>query len=329
MAAYATDTAATSVGPEAFSSTSAEEPSESRAVHAEGHAEQEDAPPPRAPLWMENLDGTGLRVDGLDFYALLGVEPLADTEELRRGYREQARLWHPDKAGREYTQRFQVLAEAHAVLADPHQRAVYDSLLSHFPGTRLTASELHPTGFQDVQPFQASLGDLRAVATFHHAGELWAPAALGDVAWQRPERNPSCVRVSFCGSYARRLPIKHGERGNAMARGQVHDSVTTHLATLLVAGGWRDTTGPMWGDEAEEANQCPTGVVVRHCVLGVVDTSEFYERLRDRWHSEEEAAGVAVRFALESTADALRKFFRIARERARRKSLIPDGCAFA
>lgn len=64
-----------------------------------------------------------------DYYGVLGVCVTADAIEIRRPYREQALLHHPDKNPdrvEDATQRFKHIAEAYSVLKDPLQRAAYD-----------------------------------------------------------------------------------------------------------------------------------------------------------------------------------------------------------
>jgi hypothetical protein len=61
-----------------------------------------------------------------DPYEVLGVDPHADDDEIRRVYRELAMRWHPDRAGTDTTFVFQKLAAAYAVLADPATRAAHD-----------------------------------------------------------------------------------------------------------------------------------------------------------------------------------------------------------
>jgi len=70
-------------------------------------------------------------------YALLGVEPGASTEELRRAYRARASALHPDRsAGRSAaeieadTAELARLNEAWRVLSDPGRRARYDADLA-------------------------------------------------------------------------------------------------------------------------------------------------------------------------------------------------------
>jgi DnaJ-class molecular chaperone len=65
-----------------------------------------------------------------DFYGLLGVNASADTEHLRRVWRELVWQHHPDRAGAHAAGRFQKMAEAYAVLSDPTARADYDRRLA-------------------------------------------------------------------------------------------------------------------------------------------------------------------------------------------------------
>lgn len=65
-----------------------------------------------------------------DHYSILGIPRSATAAEIRRSYREQALLHHPDKNPdrvEEATERFKLIAEAFSVLSDPQQRSEYDS----------------------------------------------------------------------------------------------------------------------------------------------------------------------------------------------------------
>jgi len=64
-----------------------------------------------------------------DYYAMLGIEPDADDEELRRAWKVLATRWHPDRAGADATFIFQKLLDAYNVLSDPRARAAYDKQL--------------------------------------------------------------------------------------------------------------------------------------------------------------------------------------------------------
>ncbi|EEP82953.1 predicted protein [Uncinocarpus reesii 1704] len=65
-----------------------------------------------------------------DFYLILGVDPLAGAEEIKKAYRKKALELHPD---RNYgnvescTARFAEVQAAYDVLSDPQERAWYDS----------------------------------------------------------------------------------------------------------------------------------------------------------------------------------------------------------
>lgn len=61
----------------------------------------------------------------MNLYSVLGVEPDADAETIRRAYRSQAKRHHPDAGGN--PARFQQITLAHKVLAHPDRRKRYDA----------------------------------------------------------------------------------------------------------------------------------------------------------------------------------------------------------
>ncbi|KAJ2844697.1 hypothetical protein IWW36_005080, partial [Coemansia brasiliensis] len=64
------------------------------------------------------------------YYELLGVERSASDAELKKAYRRQALVWHPDKNHgnvEEATQVFAEIKEAYETLSDPQERAWYDN----------------------------------------------------------------------------------------------------------------------------------------------------------------------------------------------------------
>jgi molecular chaperone DnaJ len=62
-----------------------------------------------------------------DYYVVLGVDRNADDAELKRAYRELARMYHPDlNPDQRASEKFKEANEAYAVLSDPRSRARYD-----------------------------------------------------------------------------------------------------------------------------------------------------------------------------------------------------------
>lgn len=66
-------------------------------------------------------DGSG---SSSDFYSRLQVDRKASDSEVKKAYRKQAMIMHPDKGGD--TEQFKLLTEAYEVLSDPKKRALYD-----------------------------------------------------------------------------------------------------------------------------------------------------------------------------------------------------------
>lgn len=64
-----------------------------------------------------------------DHYAVLGVEPNASADEIKRAYRRLALATHPDRHpdDPEAEERFRRISAAYAILSDPAQRARFDA----------------------------------------------------------------------------------------------------------------------------------------------------------------------------------------------------------
>ncbi|MBI3089440.1 MAG: DnaJ domain-containing protein [Candidatus Tectomicrobia bacterium] len=70
------------------------------------------------------------RSSAKDYYKILGVEPNAPAEEIRKAYRRLAFEYHPDRNGGNPAaeERFKEISEAYGVLMDAEKRAQYDHL---------------------------------------------------------------------------------------------------------------------------------------------------------------------------------------------------------
>lgn len=75
-------------------------------------------------------------------YTVLGVQPTASSDVIRRAYREAVRRTHPDVARSTSTTASDMarITEAWAVLSDPARRAAYDASLRNGPPTTTQSS---------------------------------------------------------------------------------------------------------------------------------------------------------------------------------------------
>lgn len=61
-------------------------------------------------------------------YEILGVQRDASHDDLKRAFRRLALEWHPDRNwSAEASTRFQLIAEAYAILTDAHRRPAWHS----------------------------------------------------------------------------------------------------------------------------------------------------------------------------------------------------------
>lgn len=86
----------------------------------------EEVPPPPLPKPKRRAS----RAKVPEYYALLDVGVDATYDEIRKGYRRQALIWHPDKnrgQQEEATERFKRITLAFDTLFDPGRREAYDA----------------------------------------------------------------------------------------------------------------------------------------------------------------------------------------------------------
>lgn len=63
----------------------------------------------------------------IDYYKVLGVRQNATLSEIKRAYREKAKLLHPDLSGDvSYRDEFEKVVTAYRVLSDARQRSIFD-----------------------------------------------------------------------------------------------------------------------------------------------------------------------------------------------------------
>ena len=81
-----------------------------------------------------------------DYYALLGIDPTADADQVTRAFREAAKRSHPDVAAdAEAAARFSDVTAAYSVLSDRQTRIAYDQVRAEHR-LRTRASTAGPAG---------------------------------------------------------------------------------------------------------------------------------------------------------------------------------------
>ena len=73
----------------------------------------------------------------VNYYEMFGIDPQADSAEVKRAYYNQLKIWHPDKnADRlaEAEETTKILNQAYSVLSDAERRKQYDRMLRFTKG---------------------------------------------------------------------------------------------------------------------------------------------------------------------------------------------------
>lgn len=94
-----------------------------------------------------------------DYYAILGVDRNATTEEIKKAYRKLALKYHPDRneGDKKAEEKFKEITEAYAVLSDETKRAKYDQ----FGYVNENDFDFNPSNFDDIFAYVNDIfGDL-------------------------------------------------------------------------------------------------------------------------------------------------------------------------
>src|SRR3954470_10594237 len=91
----------------------------------------------------------------MDPYAVLGVRPGSPEREVAAAYREQAKRWHPDRAGTEGTER---MAEINAAYDLVRAAAQHEGSARHAPAAREAPAPTARRGEWLIAPLRLALG---------------------------------------------------------------------------------------------------------------------------------------------------------------------------
>ncbi len=206
---------------------------------------------------MSRSATAGPSLDGRpDFWSVLGLEPGADNESLKRAFRLQARRWHPDLNGNDPVaeERFKLVNEAYAVLSDPRRRQAWEAGLEEGNGP---AGERDPfaSGFPRFEDYLAALfgvrreedGEEEPLERQPRAGQR--PSGAGEVA-ARPASPPPVQAAGDLESLVELSPEQALEGTRVELR--LPDGTEVEVWTPPLAGdGWRlrlAGVGPGGGD---------------------------------------------------------------------------------
>ena len=133
------------------------------------HAVLASAPAPKEEPSQEKQRATA--VEDLDYYELLQVSRLADTDTIHRIFHVLAQRYHPDNRETGNEDKFRQLAEAHAVLCDPQKRAAYDVRLAAEDKVRFKIFD----SLQSTQGVQAEIRKRQGILRLLYTKRLTDP----------------------------------------------------------------------------------------------------------------------------------------------------------
>ena len=174
---------------------------------------------------------------------MLGLDPGADSQALKRAFRQQARRWHPDLNGNDphAEEQFKAVNEAYAVLIDPQRRQQWEQGLDT---AEAAAAGLDPFahGFPDFEDYIEELFGLtqRRSASDRYSETDDQPereARSRSEVTTAPPPHPPVVASSDCESLVELTPEQalQGERVEI----DLPDGTAVEVWTPAMAGdGW-------------------------------------------------------------------------------------------
>ena len=175
---------------------------------------------------------------------MLGLDPGADSQALKRAFRQQARRWHPDLNGNDphAEEQFKAVNEAYAVLSDPQRRQQWEQGLDT---AEAAAAGLDPFahGFPDFEDY---IEELFGVTQRRSASDRYSEtddqsereARSRSEVTTAPSPPPPVVASSDCESLVELTPEQalQGERVEI----DLPDGTAVEVWTPAMAGdGWR------------------------------------------------------------------------------------------
>ncbi|MGD2102699.1 MAG: DnaJ C-terminal domain-containing protein [Acidimicrobiia bacterium] len=230
-----------------------------------------------------------------DYYATLGVDRSATTEEIKKAFRRVARETHPDANPDDPAaeERFKKAAEAYEVLSDADRRARYDrgdtiDLSGLFAGVGgiddLLRSVFGESGLFGSRPYRAPRG--RDVLM--RASVSLAEAASGTESVVSYEAHVDCVVCAASGARSGTDPVTCPDCGGA---GQVRTAQRSLLGTMMSVS----TCPTCRGEGSLIADPCPecdgSGAVVGAVEVNVEIPAGVMSGTRLRLTGRGESAG--------------------------------------
>ena len=174
-----------------------------------------------------------------DFWVILGLEPGADADSLKRAFRQQARRWHPDLNGNDPVaeERFKLVNEAYAVLSDPRRRQAWEQGLDGGDGS--ASDDPFATGFPRFEDYLSALfGESQEAAAPADDEPAEPPATPRAEVAARPASPPPVRAADDLESLVELLPEQALEGSRVEL--ELPDGTVVEVWTPPLAGdGWR------------------------------------------------------------------------------------------